>query len=87
MKEKTISFWGINWLFDRLSQWAKSFNPYIPEDLKKDGMEPVRIEESQVKRQSGKVVMLAFTIFVIWAVTAPLDEGVVVLGLPLFGFR
>ena len=80
MKEKTISFWGINWLFDRLSQWAKSFNPYIPEDLKKDGMEPVRIEESQVKRQSGKVVMVAFTIFVVWAVTAPLDQGVVVMG-------
>jgi protease secretion system membrane fusion protein len=80
VKEKTISFWGINWLFDRLSQWAKSFNPYIPEDLKKDGMEPVRIEESQVKRQSGKVVMVAFTIFVVWAVTAPLDQGVVVMG-------
>jgi protease secretion system membrane fusion protein len=80
VKEKTISFWGINWLFDRLSQWAKSFNPYIPEDLKKDGMEPVRIEESQVKRQSGKVVMVAFTIFVVWAVTAPLDQGAVVMG-------
>ena len=63
-----------------MSQWAKSFNPYIPEDLKKDGMEPVRIEESQVKRQSGKVVILAFAIFLVWAVTAPLDQGVVIQG-------
>jgi protease secretion system membrane fusion protein len=71
---------GLNGLFDRLNQWAKSFNPYIPEDLKKDGMEPVRIEEAQVKRQSGKVVMVAFAIFVVWAVTAPLDQGVLVQG-------
>ncbi|MCE2783118.1 HlyD family type I secretion periplasmic adaptor subunit [Limnohabitans sp.] len=71
---------GLNWLFDRLTQWAKSFNPYIPEDLKKEGMEPVRIEESQVKRQSGKVVMVAFGIFLVWAVTAPLDQGVVIQG-------
>jgi protease secretion system membrane fusion protein len=70
----------LNRVFDRLNQWAKSFNPYIPEDLQKDGMEPVRIEESQVKRQSGKVVMVAFAIFVVWAITAPLDQGVLVQG-------
>ena len=80
MKDKKRAWWGLNWVFDRMSQWAKSFNPYIPEDLKKDGMEPVRIEESQVKRQSGKVVILAFAIFLVWAVTAPLDQGVVIQG-------
>lgn len=77
---KPSASWGLNGLFDRLNQWAKSFNPYVPEDLKKDGMEPVRIEEAQVKRQSGKVVMVVFAIFLIWAFTAPLDQGVVVLG-------
>lgn len=80
MKGKSKGIWGLNWVFDRFGQWAKSFNPYIPEDLKKDGMEPVRIEESQVKRQSGKVVMVTFIIFAVWAVTAPLDQGVVVMG-------
>lgn len=80
MKPQQSSSWVLDRLFDRLNQWAKSFNPYIPEDLKKDGMEPVRIEEAQVKRQSGKVVMVAFVIFAIWAVTAPLDQGVVVQG-------
>jgi membrane fusion protein, protease secretion system len=80
VKEKTNRSWGLTWAFDRFNAWANSFNPYIPEDLKKDGMEPVRIEESQVKRQSGKVVMVAFSIFVVWAVTAPLDQGVVVSG-------
>jgi len=80
MKPQQSSSWVLDRVFDRLNQWAKSFNPYIPEDLKKDGMEPVRIEEAQVKRQSGKVVMVAFVIFAIWAVTAPLDQGVVVQG-------
>jgi protease secretion system membrane fusion protein len=80
MKPQQKGSWGLNWVFDRLTQWAKSFNPYVPEDLKKDGMEPVRIEESQVKRQSGKVVMVAFAIFLVWAVTAPLDQGVVIQG-------
>lgn len=80
MKRQPSASRGLNGLFDRLNQWAKSFNPYVPEDLKKDGMEPVRIEEAQVKRQSGKVVMVVFAIFLIWAFTAPLDQGVVVLG-------
>jgi len=80
VKVKKRAWWGLNWLFDRVNQWAKSFNPYIPEDLKKEGMEPVRIEEAQVKRQSGKVVMLVFLIFLVWAVTAPLDQGVVLPG-------
>lgn len=80
MKHQHKRSWGLNRVFERLTQWAKSFNPYIPEDLKKEGMEPVRIEESQVKRQSGKVVVVAFGIFLVWAVTAPLDQGVVIQG-------
>ena len=80
MKRQPSASRGLNGLFDRLNQWAKSFNPYIPEDLKKDGMEPVRIEEAQVKRQSGKVVMVVFAIFLVWAFTAPLDQGAVVQG-------
>ena len=80
MKHQQKGAWGLNWVFDRFTRWAKSFNPYVPEDLKKEGMEPVRIEESQVKRQSGKVVMVAFGIFLVWAVTAPMDAGVVITG-------
>ncbi len=80
MKLTLMGSMMLNKIFDRLQEWAKSFNPYVPEDLKKDGMEPVRIEESQVKRQSGKVVIVTFAIFVIWAVTAPLDQGLVVQG-------
>jgi len=80
MKVKKRTWWGLNWVFDRFKQWVKSFNPYIPEDLKKEGMEPVRIEEAQVKRQSGKVVIVAFVAFLIWGFTALLDQGVVLSG-------
>jgi protease secretion system membrane fusion protein len=80
MKVKKRTWWGLNWVFDRFNQWVKSFNPYIPEDLKKEGMEPVRIEEAQVKRQSGKVVIVVFLAFLIWAFTALLDQGVVLSG-------
>jgi protease secretion system membrane fusion protein len=67
-------------IFARLGNWAKTFNPYVPEDLAKDGIEPVRIEESQVKKQAGKVVFFTFVIFLIWAVTAPMDSGIAVSG-------
>ncbi len=66
--------------FARLEKWSKTFNPYVPEDLVKDGIEPVQIEESQVKKQAGKVVLLTFIIFLVWATTAPMDAGVVVSG-------
>jgi protease secretion system membrane fusion protein len=80
MKRQSSGSRVLDWVFDRFNRWAKSFNPYVPEDLKKEGMEPVRIEESQVKSQSGKVVMVVFAIFVVWAFTAPLDQGIVVQG-------
>ena len=70
----------VNALVDRLGRWAKTFNPYVPEDLAKDGIEPVRIEESQVKKQAGRVVLLTFIIFIVWSVTAPMDAGIVVSG-------
>jgi protease secretion system membrane fusion protein len=71
-------------LFDRLiaplQRWAQSFNPYVPQELVRDGIEPVRIEESGVKRQAGKVVLIAFLVFFVWAVTAPIDQGAVIPG-------
>lgn len=67
-------------IFGRLGNWANTFNPYVPEDLAKDGIEPVRIEESQVKKQAGKVVFFTFLVFMVWSVTAPMDAGVVVSG-------
>jgi protease secretion system membrane fusion protein len=80
MKPEGMRVTWLDAIFKPIVAWAKSFNPYVPDDLKKDGLEPVRIEESQVKQQAGKVVFVAFLIFVVWSVTAPLDQGVVLSG-------
>jgi protease secretion system membrane fusion protein len=63
-----------------LRKWAQSFNPYVPERLSRDGIDPVKIEESHLKRQAGKVVFVTFLVFLVWAFSAPLDQGSVVSG-------
>lgn len=70
----------VHWPIDALGRWAKSLNPYVPEELVRDGMEPVRIEESGIKKQSGKVIAISFIAFLAWAMTAPIDSGAVVHG-------
>ena len=65
---------------DAFGRFARSFNPYVPEELQRDGMEPVRIEESSIKKQSGKIIGITFIAFLVWAFTAPLDSGAVVNG-------
>ena len=65
---------------DAFGRFARSFNPYVPEELQRDGMEPVRIEESSIKKQSGKIIGITFVAFLVWAFTAPLDSGAVVNG-------
>lgn len=70
----------LHWPIDALGRLARSFNPYVPEELQRDGMEPVRIEESSIKKQSGKVIAISFLAFLAWAFTAPIDSGTVVSG-------
>ena len=64
--------------------WDKTFgwNPYDPAKLKQrdDGIEPIVIEESRVRRSSVWIVIFAFIAFFAWSVTAPLDAGVVMTG-------
>lgn len=80
MNPFTLTLHALNWPIDALGRFAKSFNPYIPEELVRDGMEPVRIEESSIKKQSGKVIGISFIAFLAWAMTAPIDSGTVVNG-------
>ncbi len=65
---------------ERIRLWAQSFNPYVPEELARDGMQPVPIDESEVRQQASKLVFVVFIIFLIWSVTAPIDSGAVVPG-------
>lgn len=67
-------------LGSRVRTAVSALNPYVPEDLERDGLAPVRVEEAGIKRQLGKVVFVVFLLFLAWATTAPLDAGVVVNG-------
>lgn len=61
-------------------RWFKSLNPYVPESLSRDGVDAVKIEESSVKAQAGKLILTVFLVFLLWSVTAPIDQGAVVAG-------
>lgn len=63
-------------------QWVDGWNPYDPARLKPrgDGLEPIVIEESEVRRSSARLILVAFIGFFVWSVTAPLDGGVVLTG-------
>jgi len=64
-------------------KWFTSgWNPYDPAKLtrRSDGLEPVVIEESSVRRTTVWLIMVTFMAFVVWSTTAPLDGGVVMTG-------
>ncbi len=62
-----------------LRGWLQSFNPYVPEQLEQenpDGMIPIRIEESSIKKSAGRTILIFFSLFLVWAFIAPIDSGV-----------
>lgn len=65
---------------DRLARWLAGFNPYDPDQLERDGIKPIRIEESQSKRVFAWITVTTFALFMGWALFAPLDAGVAVNG-------
>ncbi len=64
----------------KFSSLSGSLNPYDPDKLQRDGIEPIRIEESHVKSRAAGMIMLAFVGFLAWAVLAPIDSGANVSG-------
>ena len=66
----------------RLSAWLGGWNPYDPSKLsdKGAGIEPVALGEEGMIRSLVIAVVLSFLAFMVWAVTAPLDAGVVITG-------
>ena len=64
----------------QLKGWMSMFNPYDPSKLERDGLRPIALEESASKKTLTWIVMVAFTLFMVWAFYAPLDAGVSVNG-------
>lgn len=60
--------------------WLSQFNPYNPDQLERDGLKAIRLEEADSKRTFLWVVLLSFALFMAWAAFAPLDAGVSVSG-------
>jgi protease secretion system membrane fusion protein len=65
-----------------IKSWLDDWNPYDPAKLPPgpQGIEPILLEESSVRRTGLRIVLVFFVAFLVWAATAPLDAGVVVPG-------
>jgi len=64
-----------------LTKWVQSFDPYVPENLpSRAGLHPVLLEESRTKTTFAKYALVAIAVFLLWAMFAPLDDGVHVAG-------
>ena len=66
----------MNWF----SGWLDALNPYNPDQLERDGVKPIQVEESESKRTLSIIVVLSFMLFMGWALLAPLDAGVSMTG-------
>ena len=64
----------------KVSRWIDSWNPYTPEKLSHKGLQPVEVEESDIRRGAAKWFLGFFAVFLIWAIFAPIDAGVTVPG-------
>lgn len=64
----------------KLSSWIDSWNPYNPAKLSDKGLQPVEVEESDIRRGAAKWFLGFFAVFLIWALFAPIDAGVTVQG-------
>lgn len=57
-----------------------AFNPYDPDKLARDGITPIRIEESSTRHWMSVILAVGFVLFMVWAVYAPIDAGVSING-------
>ncbi len=72
----------------RLEYWIAGWNPYDPARLSNKGLEPVRIEESEVRKNGARWFIVAFVLFFVWATTMPINAGVPVSGnVVVAGYR
>lgn len=63
-----------------LSRWIKGWNPYDPSKLNRQGLQPVQVEESAIRKNAARWFLGFFAVFLAWAFWAPIDAGVTVQG-------
>lgn len=71
-----------------LDRWIGGWNPYDPAKLVGGDLEPVLVEDSEIRRSGTRFVLVAMALFMIWACTMPLDAGVTMTGnVVVSGYR
>ena len=71
-----------------MERWIKGWNPYDPSKLVDRGLEPVKIEESTVRKKASRYVIVAALLFFVWSVTAPIGAGSTMPGtVTVAGYR
>lgn len=60
----------------KAENWIQSWNPYHPDVIKGRTLQPILIEESQIRKKTARIFLIAFGLFMLWAFFAPIDGGV-----------
>lgn len=73
---------------NKADSWIQSWNPYHPDKLDKRPLQPIEVEESQIRKKAARYFLIAFVVFLVWAFLAPIDAGVTVPGnVVVAGYR
>lgn len=67
-------------LMQRIAKWIRSLDPYDPKLLERDGLSPIQLEEASIKKKAARAVVIVAVLFSVWAIWAPLDDGIIVSG-------
>lgn len=79
---------GAKGLESKADSWIQSWNPYNPEHLQNQELQPVLVEESKIRQKTARWFLICFAIFMGWAFFAPIDAGVTVPGqVVVSGYR
>ncbi|AJP72616.1 hypothetical protein TS85_13795 [Sphingomonas hengshuiensis] len=71
-----------------IDRWVNGWNPYHPSRLEDRQLEPAKVEESKIRKSGSRYIVIAMVLFLIWAVTAPINAGSVSQGtLVVAGYR
>lgn len=72
----------------KAESWIQSWNPYHPDLVKNKPLQPVLIEESQIRKTMARFFLFSFGVFMLWAALAPIDAGVSTQGTVMVsGYR
>jgi protease secretion system membrane fusion protein len=75
-------------LDEKAEGWIASWNPYHPERVRNRPLKPVVVEESIIRKKMARIFMIAFGLFMLWALFAPIDTGVNAQGIVMVsGYR